>query len=148
MRIMIRLNFFRACALALGVIAAACGSNPAAPTSTGPYSQTDIRVGTGAEATNGRLVTVNYTGWLYDTSKPDGKGNQFDSSLNPGRVPYSFVLGAGIVIQGWERGVAGMKVGGTRRLIIPPDLAYGNDGQGAIPGNATLVFDIDLLSVS
>jgi FKBP-type peptidyl-prolyl cis-trans isomerase FkpA len=148
MRIMIRLNFCCAWVLAAATVAAGCGSNPAEPTSSAPYSQTDIRVGTGAEATNGRVVTVNYTGWLYDTSKTDGKGTQFDSSLNPGRTPFSFTLGASGIIDGWNRGVVGMKVGGVRRLVIPPDLAYGERGQGSIPGNATLVFDIELLSVS
>jgi FKBP-type peptidyl-prolyl cis-trans isomerase FkpA len=130
------------------VVSIGCGGNPAEPTtSSGPFSQTDILVGTGAEATSGRTLTVNYTGWLYDTSKPEGKGNRFDSSLDPGRVPFRFVLGVGTVIRGWDQGVAGMRVGGTRRLIIPPDLAYGENGQGSIPKNATLVFDIELLSV-
>jgi FKBP-type peptidyl-prolyl cis-trans isomerase FkpA len=131
--------------LSLLLSAAACGNdNPTTPTtvtSSGPYSQTDLIVGTGATALSTSIVAVNYTGWLYDTSKPDGKGVQFES--NPGAT---FRLTD--VIPGWQRGVAGMKVGGQRRLIIPPDLAYGSAGagNGRIPPNATLVFDITLLA--
>ena len=88
---------------------------------------------------------MNYTGWLYDGSKAETKGTQFDS--NTGRGAFFFVLGAGQVIAGWDQGVAGMKVGGKRRLIIPPSLGYGSAGAGPIPGNATLVFDVELLSV-
>ena len=106
---------------------------------------TDLTVGTGATATAGHSVSVNYTGWLYDATKPDNKGTQFDSSI--GRGPFSFLLGAGQVIAGWDQGVAGMKVGGSRRLIIPPSLGYGASGTGPIPGNATLVFDVTLLGV-
>jgi FKBP-type peptidyl-prolyl cis-trans isomerase len=92
----------------------------------------------------GRRITVNYTGWLYDPTRPDNKGQQFDTSA--GRQPFSFVPGAGQVIRGWDQGVVGMKVGGLRRLTIPPDLAYGSTGAGGvIPPNATLVFDIELL---
>jgi FKBP-type peptidyl-prolyl cis-trans isomerase FkpA len=127
--------------------AAACGddSNPNSPTPRGEYSQTDVRVGTGTEATNGKRLSVNYTGWLYNPSGQDGKGQQFDTST--GRGAYAFTLGAGQVISGWDRGVAGMKVGGVRRLVLPPELAYGSSGNGPIPGNATLVFDIELLEV-
>ena len=100
-------------------------------------------MGTGTEAAPGNRATVAYTGWLYDLSKTDGKGTQFDSSAS-----FTFTLGAGAVIQGWDRGVAGMKVGGQRRLVIPPELAYGSSSPGpGIPPNATLVFDITLLSV-
>jgi FKBP-type peptidyl-prolyl cis-trans isomerase len=132
------------------VAAAGCGgsdtpSSPSTPTSA-PFSQTDLRAGTGAEAAAGRTVTVNYTGWLYAATQPEQKGQQFDTST--GRGPFSFVLGAGRVIQGWDRGVAGMRVGGLRRLVIPPDLAYGAQGAPpSIPPNATLVFDVELLSV-
>jgi FKBP-type peptidyl-prolyl cis-trans isomerase FkpA len=128
--------------LALLLPVAACGGDsPTAPsTSTGPYSQTDLVVGTGAQAVATSRVTVSYTGWLYDTSKTDGKGAQFETNPNA-----SFLLAQ--VIPGWQRGVVGMKVGGQRRLIIPPDLAYGSAGSGAIPPNATLVFDIGLLGV-
>jgi FKBP-type peptidyl-prolyl cis-trans isomerase len=108
-----------------------------------PFSQTDLVVGTLAEATNGSRATVSYTGWLYDSTRPDGKGAQVDSSPN-----FSFVLGTGQVIRGWDQGVLGMRVGGRRRLVIPPELAYGSAGAGsAIPPNATLLFDIELLSV-
>jgi FKBP-type peptidyl-prolyl cis-trans isomerase FkpA len=125
----------------------ACGgSSPAAPTPNVAYAQTDLKVGDGAEAVAGKLTTVNYTGWLYDASQANQKGAQFDTSI--GKSPYTFRLGAGQVIQGWDRGVAGMKVGGSRRLVIPPSLAYGASGYGSIPGNATLVFDVDLLAVA
>jgi FKBP-type peptidyl-prolyl cis-trans isomerase FkpA len=125
-------------------ISAACGSDsPASPTtSSAPYSQTDLAVGTGATATVGSRVTVIYAGWLYDASKTDGKGQQFDSGAG-----VTFLLAEGSVISGWVRGVAGMRVGGQRRLIIPPELAYGSAGRGAIPPNATLVFDITLTGV-
>ncbi len=139
--------------LAACVFAAACGggsgsSSPTSPsTGSAPYSQTDLRAGTGAEATTGRRATVNYTGWLFDASRPEQKGQQFDSSLTPGRTPYTFTVGAREVIAGWDRGVPGMKVGGQRRLVIPPELAYGSQGRPPIPPNATLVFDIELLDV-
>jgi|SRR3982751_457602 FKBP-type peptidyl-prolyl cis-trans isomerase FkpA len=128
----------------LAALAAACGDSPVAP-STAPYKQTDVRPGTGSEATVGALVTVNYTGWLYDAAKLDGKGLQFDTSV--GATPFAFTLGASQVIAGWDRGVAGMKVGGLRRLIIPPSLAYGPVRNGPIPPDATLVFDIELTDV-
>lgn len=133
-------------ALAAAVLAAttACGESPTTP-STATYKQTDILPGSGTEATTGTVVTVNYTGWLYDASKLDGKGLQFDSSI--GGQPFAFTLGAGQVIQGWDQGVPGMKVGGIRRLIIPPSLAYGAVRYGPIPPDATLVFDISLVDV-
>jgi len=106
----------------------------------------DIVLGTGVTANSGASVTVDYTGWLYDASKPDQQGLQFDSSI--GKTPFSFTLGAGEVIKGWELGVPGMLVGGERRLVIPPSLAYGDTRSGIIPPNATLVFDITLLNVS
>jgi len=124
--------------------AAACGDSPTAP-STAPYRQTDVIPGSGTAAVAGAVVTVNYTGWLYDASRLDGKGLQFDSSA--ATAPFAFTLGAGQVIQGWDQGVAGMKVGGLRRLIIPPSLGYGAVRYGPIPPDATLVFDIELVDV-
>ena len=107
----------------------------------------DGRVGTGAEAIGGRSVTVHYTGWLYDESQADHKGSQFDSSRD-GNEPFSFILGSGQVIPGWDQGVAGMRVGGQRTLTIPPELGYGASGAGGvIPPNAALLFDVELLDV-
>lgn len=111
------------------------------------YTRTDLQVGTGAEAQKGRNLSVHYTGWLYDRTKPDMKGRMFDSSRERG--PFNFQLGAGQVIPGWDQGFDGMKIGGRRRLIIPPSLGYGVDGAGGgiIPPNATLVFEMELLDV-
>lgn len=106
----------------------------------------DVKVGDGAEATKGKAVTVHYTGWLYDPNAADKHGKMFDSSR--GRTPFGFVLGAGRVIRGWDEGVAGMRVGGTRTLIIPAAMAYGSRGAGGvIPPDATLIFDVELLQV-
>ena len=101
----------------------------------------DMEVGTGIEAANGDRVTVHYTGWLID-------GTKFDSSIDRGQ-PFVFSLGAGQVIQGWDRGVRGMQVGGVRKLTIPPELAYGDRpvGGGLIPANSTLVFEVQLLEI-
>jgi len=133
--------------LSLSVLmAAGCTTNksPSAPSmSSAPYSQTDLVVGTGTFAAAGNRVTVSYAGWLYNASGPNGKGTQFDAQPS-----FAFVLGAGAVIRGWDQGVQGMRVGGQRRLVIPPELAYGTSGAGGvIPPNATLVFDITLLAV-
>jgi FKBP-type peptidyl-prolyl cis-trans isomerase len=107
----------------------------------------DVNAGSGAEATAGKTVVVHYTGWLYDPAAPDGHGAKFDSSLDR-KSPFSFPLGAGRVIKGWDDGVAGMKVGGKRTLVIPPALGYGERGAGGtIPPNATLLFDVELLEV-
>jgi FKBP-type peptidyl-prolyl cis-trans isomerase FkpA len=125
--------------------AAACGSSPTAPANTPPFSQTDLRVGTGTAAAAGKVVTVNYTGWLYDASKTDGKGLQFDTSA--GRTTFSFTLGLGQVIGGWDQGLPGMQVGGLRRIVIPASLAYGAVRHGPIPPDATLVFEIELVDV-
>jgi FKBP-type peptidyl-prolyl cis-trans isomerase FkpA len=106
----------------------------------------DVVQGGGAEARPGRVV-VHYTGWLHDPQAVDGHGKKFDSSRDR-QSPFEFVLGAGQVIRGWDEGVAGMKVGGKRTLIIPPEMGYGSRGAGGvIPPNATLVFDVELIAV-
>jgi FKBP-type peptidyl-prolyl cis-trans isomerase len=108
---------------------------------------TDRTIGTGETATAGRNVEVHYTGWLFDAAAADNKGRKFDSSRDRGE-PFRFQLGAGHVIAGWDQGVQGMKVGGHRTLVIPPELGYGARGAGGvIPPNATLVFDVELLGV-
>ncbi len=113
------------------------GSNPEVTTESG-LKYVDLIVGTGREAAAGQLVTVHYTGWLTN-------GTKFDSSVDR-RDPFSFPIGSGKVIRGWDEGVAGMKVGGKRKLTIPPQLGYGARGAGGvIPPNATLVFDVELL---
>ena len=107
----------------------------------------DTTAGTGAEAKAGSRVSVHYTGWLYDPSKPNQRGAKFDSSKDR-NDPFEFPLGAGHVIRGWDQGVAGMKVGGSRMLTIPPELGYGARGAGdVIPPNATLLFEVELLGV-
>ena len=107
----------------------------------------DHKVGTGDTAVSGKSVSVHYTGWLFDAAAVDQKGKKFDSSRDRGQ-PFSFSLGAGQVIRGWDEGVAGMKVGGQRTLVIPPEQAYGERGAGGvIPPGATLVFAVELLSV-
>lgn len=121
-------------------------TGPASGAAPSTLTQTELKPGTGTTAVAGKRVTVNYTGWLYDPAQPDRKGQEFDSSI--GKVPFTFNLGAREVIPGWDRGVEGMKIGGQRRLVIPPDLAYGERGAGGvIPPNATLVFDVELLKV-
>jgi FKBP-type peptidyl-prolyl cis-trans isomerase FkpA len=108
--------------------------------------KTDTVVGTGKEALGGSMVVVNYTGWLHNPAAKDLKGAKFDSSI--GRGPFSFPLGAGRVIKGWDEGVAGMKVGGKRTLVIAPEMGYGSRGAGnIIPPNATLLFQVELLDV-
>ncbi|MGZ9275033.1 MAG: FKBP-type peptidyl-prolyl cis-trans isomerase [Nitrospira sp.] len=115
------------------------GSNPEVTTESG-LKYVDVSVGTGREAVAGNLATVHYTGWLTN-------GTKFDSSVDR-RDPFSFPIGSGKVIKGWDEGVAGMKVGGKRKLTIPPQLGYGARGAGGvIPPNATLVFDVELLEV-
>ena len=126
----------------LAVSVSACTS-PSAPSVPVTFTMTDLRVGTGATATTGATVRVNYTGWLYDGTDADKKGEQFDSNLS-----FVFWLGTGQVIAGWDQGIVGMKVGGLRRLIVPASLAYGRSGAGnSIPPNASLVFDIELLGL-
>ena len=122
---------------------AGCGGGSdsnTAPSTGGTLVVEDLVVGTGATAAAGDTVTVHYIGTFTN-------GTKFDSSYDRG-TPYAFPVGAGQVIAGWDRGVPGMKVGGKRRLTIPPDLAYGSQGRGTIPPNTTLVFEIDLLSIA
>ncbi len=110
----------------------------------------DHKVGNGAPAAAGQYVNVHYTGWLYDPKQPEGKGKKFDSSKDHGGSPFTFPLGAGRVIKGWDQGVAGMQPGGTRTLIIPPQMAYGDRdvGGGLIPAGSTLIFDVELINAT
>jgi FKBP-type peptidyl-prolyl cis-trans isomerase len=145
--------------IALALLAACGGKPPAATAPTVATSATspapgvnaleigELKPGAGAAITAGQKAVVQYTGWLYETSAPDKKGKEFDSSRNAGR-PFSFVVGAGQVIKGWDQGVLGMKVGERRRLTIPAELAYGDVGAGGIiPPGATLIFDVDLAAI-
>ena len=120
----------------------ACGgsSSSTSPTGATKLEIVDLTVGTGATAVNGDTVTVNYVGTLTN-------GTKFDSSIDRGQ-PFTFVLGAGRVIAGFDQGIVGMKVGGKRKLTIPPSLGYGINPQGTIPGNSTLIFEVDLLSIA
>jgi FKBP-type peptidyl-prolyl cis-trans isomerase FkpA len=141
---MLRMSRF-ALVLMLAATTAACGGDgndtPTSPSANVPFETVDITLGTGAEATTGRLATVAYAGWLYSTTASQNKGSQFDAGV------FTFTVGTG-VIPGFSRGVTGMRVGGQRRVVIPPDLGYGSAGAPpSIPGNATLVFDIELRSV-
>lgn len=112
-----------------------------------PLAMHDLVTGTGPMALAGKTVLVHYTGWLLDRTAEDSKGRKFDSSRDRGEV-FRFRLGAGQVIAGWDRGVAGMRIGGQRRLTIPPEMAYGARGAGGvIPPNATLVFEVELLGL-
>ncbi|MBT8422441.1 MAG: FKBP-type peptidyl-prolyl cis-trans isomerase [Gammaproteobacteria bacterium] len=115
-------------------------------TAVGELQIIDLENGDGATAEAGKTVVVHYTGWLYDAAADDNKGEKFDSSVDRNQ-PFQFALGAGMVIRGWDEGFAGMQVGGERRLIIPPALAYGDRGVGPIPPDATLIFDVELLDV-
>lgn len=139
-------SLFRVFALALAMLLPL----PALAASNSPVTKlikTDTKIGTGEKATSSKLITVHYTGWLYDAAKPGKKGAKFDSSVDHGQ-PFTFPLGDGFVIPGWDQGLAGMKVGGKRTLIIPPDMAYGSRGAGGvIPPDATLVFDVELIKV-
>jgi FKBP-type peptidyl-prolyl cis-trans isomerase FkpA len=138
-----------AAALWVAVSLTAAAEPPATPPVPEPtLLVTDLVKGVGDEALPGMTVIVHYTGWLFDAAAKDHHGRQFDSSRERGQ-PFSFPLGAGRVIRGWEQGIPGMKVGGTRRLVIPPELAYGakGAGRGVIPPDATLLFDVELLAV-
>ena len=144
-----RIHPFRFVAVLLcGLLLAAC-ADPGPPPggSVAELQRVDLKVGTGAVAASGDEVSVHYTGWLYDEDAPNQRGQQFDSSIERGE-PITFLLGAGRVIRGWDEGVAGMRVGGQRVLLIPSDLGYGREGAGGvIPPNASLVFEVELVDV-
>ena len=138
--------------LALATATPACGGgsdSPTSPSSTLPptgtaaYSQTDLRVGTGTEVLSGQTVTVIYTGWLYSNTAAENKGTVFNGPNQ--RAQFSLAS----VIAGWQRGIPGMRIGGIRRLVIPPELAYGSSTPNAavIPPNATLLFEVELVSI-
>ncbi|MGH9411492.1 MAG: FKBP-type peptidyl-prolyl cis-trans isomerase [Vicinamibacterales bacterium] len=144
-----------AAAVLLCAVLAGCSNTPTTPsTTTTPTASTpptslvivDLIVGTGDPAASGDAVTTDYTGWLYDATKPDLKGLQFQTSV--GSTPLPFTIGAGQVIEGFDQGVTGMKVGGLRRLIVPASLGYGNQRSGGIPPNTPLIFEITLDSVT
>jgi FKBP-type peptidyl-prolyl cis-trans isomerase FkpA len=138
-----------ACAQAPATTAATAAAPAAAKPAVAPTQLTmiDRKLGDGPAAAANEPVLVHYTGYLYDTSAPANKGAKFDSSLDR-PAPLGFIIGAGRVIKGWDEGITGMKVGGQRTLIIPPDKAYGEKGAGAsIPPNSTLVFDVELMGV-
>lgn len=131
---------------------AACGNDqtnpsPIPPTGSAPFSATDLRVGTGATAQVGQTITVAYAGWLYSDTAPENKGTQFEPRQGGGQATFRPVIGVGQVIRGWDQGIPGMRVGGLRRLVIPPELAYGSSANGPIPPNATLLFEVELLSI-
>ena len=138
--------------LVCGVLVAGCGDSgsdaiPTAPSINVGYSTTDLRVGTGTEATAGRRVAVNYTGWIYSPSAPDNKGQQFGTSV--GGQPFTLTAGGNDAIQGFSQAVVGMRVAGLRRVVVPPNLGYGNNppANSGIRANETLLFEIELLAV-
>ena len=135
--------------LTLGVSACSSSDSTTGPSATSnlPFSTVDLRVGTGAEAKTGKAVTVNYTGWLYNSLGTDFKGTLFDSNVKPGGVPLGFTVGSNGIIPGFSQCVVGMKVGGLRRCTIPPALGYGSQGSGPVPPNATMIFEVELLTV-
>ena len=134
--------------LALLMLSACADPGPPPGGSVAEMQRIDEVIGAGAVAAPGQSVTVHYTGWLYDEKAPQQRGQKFDSSLDRGQ-PFTFKLGAGQVIRGWDEGVAGMKVGGKRTLLIPAWLGYGSSGAGGmIPPKASLVFEVELLGVS
>ncbi len=134
---------------------AAC-TPPTTPPATPPepksdiqqkFAMADVSVGSGNAIVAGATAVVHYTGWLFDAAAADHQGKKFDSSRDLG-TPFRFPVGTGAVIKGWDEGVVGMKVGGQRRLTIPPDRGYGASGSGdVIPPNATLLFDVELLAI-
>ena len=125
-------------AMAILLLVAGCSKDE--EVETGELIIEDLKVGQGDPVEKHDIVTVNYTGWLKD-------GTKFDSSLNPGRTPFRFTVGAGQVIKGWDEGIPGMKIGGKRKLTITPNMGYGNRDMGTIPANSTLIFEVDLLGI-
>ena len=130
--------------LALAAAVAGCGDSPTAPGPT--FAQTDLRVGTGTEAQVGYDITVFYTGWIFDDSRPEDKGLRFES--NVGGTAFTFRLGIGQVIEGWDIGLVGIQPGGIRRLVVPPELAYGGIRNGPIPAHSTLVVEVEVTAVA
>ena len=134
------------CVVLLALAAVACGETPTGPPAFAPFSSQDLRVGTGAAAASGNRLSVNYKVWLYDGGATDNKGVMVDS--NVGGTAFTFTLGTGGVIEGWDVGLVGMQEGGLRRLVVPPSQAYGDTRNGSIPPNSTLVFEVELLTVA
>ena len=136
--------------LGFGLLSACHKAPSASPQSSAPAADlqiVDLKPGAGAAIVNGQTAVVHYTGWLYEAAAAQNKGKKFDSSVDSGR-PFSFSLGGGQVIAGWDKGVLGMKVGGQRRLTIPASRGYGDEGAGGdIPPGATLVFDVELIAI-
>ena len=148
------MTFPKIALLACIAMNAACSGKSEAPPSAAPNAspvtslqKVTLKPGSGAVIGGGQIAVVQYTGWLYEAGAADHKGKQFDSSLTR-REPFKFPLDTGSVIKGWDQGVIGMKVGESRRLVIPPELAYGDAGaRGVIPPGATLVFDVELVGI-
>jgi FKBP-type peptidyl-prolyl cis-trans isomerase FkpA len=132
------------CVLALALTG--CNNDPTSPTVNVGFQTVDVRIGTGAEAILGKTIAVHLQGWLYTNLVVDHKGTQFATTI--GGEPLPLTLAEGQLIPGLVRGLPGMKVGGFRRIVIPPDLAFGSQGNGSIPGDATLIFDVELISVN
>jgi FKBP-type peptidyl-prolyl cis-trans isomerase FkpA len=152
---MASIHFIRFTLIALIAVTASCGGKsdaPATSAATPPVTalqMVTLKPGTGATIAGGQMAVVQYTGWLYEAGATDHKGKQFDSSRTAGREAFKFPVGTGSVIKGWDQGVPGMKIGESRRLTIPPELAYGDGGTGGglIPPGATLVFDVELVGI-
>ena len=143
-----RIVWFNVVLLVGAVMATGCGSSPTSPSSSSSgvtFNSEDLTVGNGETVAKGDRIKVWYTGWIYVKSAPGNKGQSFDS--NRDRELFRYIVGTGHVIEGWDQGVPGMKVGGIRRLIIPPELAYGSEGQNPIPPDATLIFEIEVVEV-
>jgi FKBP-type peptidyl-prolyl cis-trans isomerase FkpA len=152
---MASINFPKIALVTCIALSAACTGKSEAPTPNAASTASPVtslqkvtlKPGTGAAIGGGQIAVVQYTGWLYEAGAADHKGKQFDSSLTR-HEPFKFPLGTGSVIKGWDQGVIGMTIGESRRLVIPPELAYGDGGAGGvIPPGATLVFDVELVGI-